>query len=556
MGLKIQKDANGEIRPTWWARLSVRGNIREFNLKVPIKGEVPVDEDGHVTLRKQGDAAFEKSRNAALAAYEKMRKEKQANPAEVQERIYKMRTGEDPCGLPLSKLAERWMRQKRSYTSDPEWARSVKARFERFARFAYKYAKAHNTHCDTLNDVTEKIAAEWFDELKEEFAWETVRKHMSLMRNAFRRYSTNGKANPFDDIILRNRETDNAKVSRVPLTAQQTQALFDAARDDERLYQLVIATACTGMRIGDVCNLKWADIDMREGLISVTTAKTGSQVTLPIFELLADVLRKRSALSGDGKAASPFVFPDMAAQYASNPDWIFKAIKPYFARAVYGEGVVERKNAVEVVAPKPEGDPKPLEAVIDGARFAPQKKERMLEIYKMRKAGTVCKDIAETLGIAKGQVSDYLREAEELTGETLRPMTAKLKSPRLTNMELANLTRKERATGKRAASIYGWHSLRATFVVLAIEAGVPLPDVQKIVGHSTAETTMQYFNPVRKHTAERVRRQMGGSVLNGRNPALPAAEPPAKPAKLSLDDLVAGLTERQKKALARKLLGL
>ena len=127
---------------------------------------------------------------ATFGFYEKMRKEKQANPAEVQERIYKMRTGEDPGGLPLSKLAERWMRQKRSYTSDPERTRSVKARFERFTRFAYKYAKVHNTHCDTLNDVTEKIAAEWFDELKKEFAWETVRKHMSLMRNAFRTIST------------------------------------------------------------------------------------------------------------------------------------------------------------------------------------------------------------------------------------------------------------------------------------------------------------------------------------------------------------------------------
>ena len=31
-----------------------------------------------------------------------------------------------------------------------------------------KIQKVHNAHCDTLNDVTEKIAAEWFDELKKE----------------------------------------------------------------------------------------------------------------------------------------------------------------------------------------------------------------------------------------------------------------------------------------------------------------------------------------------------------------------------------------------------
>ena len=110
--------------------------------------------------------------------------------------------------------------------------------------------------------------------------------------------------------------------------------------------------------------------------------------------------------------------------------------------------------------------------------------------------------------------------------------------------------------------LYGWHSLRATFVVLAVEAGVPLPDVQKIVGHSTAEMTMQYFNPTAKHTAERVKRQMRGTVLDGRHKRIgatvdvtadTAAVVPSKP---SVDDFIASMSEDQRKELARKLLGL
>lgn len=121
--------------------------------------------------------------------------------------------------------------------------------------------------------------------------------------------------------------------------------------------------------------------------------------------------------------------------------------------------------------------------------------------------------------------------------------------------------------GYAAASLYGWHSLRATFVVLAVEAGVPLPDVQKIVGHTTAEMTMQYFNPTAKHTAERVREQMRGTVLDGRRnrgkaidiqetAVLPDASAVAPVARQSVDALIAGLTDDQRKELARKLLGL
>lgn len=161
----------------------------------------------------------------------------------------------------------------------------------------------------------------------------------------------------------------------------------------------------------------------------------------------------------------------------------------------------------------------------------------------------------------------YLADVERLTGEHLRPRSAATAN-RATRLDLIERTRAARGVGKRAASLYGWHSLRATFVVLAVEAGVPLPDVQKIVGHTTAEMTMQYFNPTAKHTAERVREQMRGTVLDGRRnrgnaidiqetAALPDASAVAPvTAKPSVDALIAGLTDDQRKELARKLLGL
>ena len=90
-------------------------------------------------------------------------------------------------------------------------------------------------------------------------------------------------------------------------------------------------------------------------------------------------------------------------------------------------------------------------------------------------------------------------------------------------------TRAKRKIGDKAASLYGWHSLRATFVVLAYEAGVPLADVQKVVGHSTVEMTLQYYNPDKKLVAERVR-QREANIVGEVSVQISTAEDELRPA--------------------------
>ena len=130
---------------------------------------------------------------------------------------------------------------------------------------------------------------------------------------------------------------------------------------------------------------------------------------------------------------------------------------------------------------------------------------------------------------------------------------------------LTKRTRTTRGVGKFAASVYGWHSLRTSFVTLALQYGVPIEDVRKIVGHQSVRTTEDYDRASKRHAVERVMRQMTGSALDTpKLPAAPTVDANGKAAvvtiapgrKSSIDDLLAGLSEQQKKALARKLLGL
>jgi hypothetical protein len=59
-----------------------------------------------------------------------------------------------------------------------------------------------------------------------------------------------------------------------------------------------------------------------------------------------------------------------------------------------------------------------------------------------------------------------------------------------------SLLRVERANGLRRASVRDFHSLRITWVTLALTAGVPLELVQRVTGHKTTDVVLKhYFRP-------------------------------------------------------------
>ena len=551
MGLKILKDADGTFRSTWYGRLCKGGKRRDTNLNVPIEGRIPVDESGNVKLTAKGDAAFERSRRAAQKAFDAWRRETQKDPAELQAKAYKARTGEDLGGLPLSKLFDNWKNLMRDKNPTGTWCGVVKTWLARFVAFCENEAEKRNRLCETVNDVTPEIAAAWYEHIKTEFAWKTVKSKKNLVCGIFARLQATGLAriNPFATIQTRGGGNgDNRKVARKALDLTELKKVLDCAKRDGALYPLVVAAACTGMRIGDVCNLKWSDVNLKQGLITCVTAKAGVRVTIPILGMLHDVL---SGLSHD----SPYVFPGAQAQYARNKDKLFRDVKPLFARAILGDGEAS-------VREKADGTKRSFEEVIDDAGFTASRRARLIEIYGQFMAGRRSSEIAAALGVARSQVSMDLRDIEKLTGEELRPMAAK-SVQRKTRLDLIEQTRQTRGIGKRAACIYGWHSFRHTFVVLALKAGVPVEDVRRIVGHGEAETTLSnYYNPEAKHAAESLRKRFSGTVLDGgtrkgkKRYATAVATAPAPVAAPSVDEVIANLTEGQRKELARKLLGL
>ena len=513
MGLKIYYGRNGTLRPTWWATVVYKGQQRSKNLGVKIAGDVPTDENGKTALAIKGDAAFERSRAAAQRALDAWRREMRVNPAELQESAYRAHTGVSLAGVPFAKLIDKWLALKRQNAPTAERVRSTRLTFKRFGDFARAFAAARGRRCETLNDITPEIAAAWFEKVKGEFAWATVKDIMHLLSGAFKRWATNGQSNPFSDILLRGNKAageERKRTERKALTDKQFSRLLDCAKENERLFPLVVCAAFTGMRLGDVCRLRVADVDLDNGEIDCVTAKAGVRVRIPI---LSPILRK---------------------VLEENRTTIIRSVKPYFARAVFGDAQPE-EEAQEIDQNGKEETPPDIETEAARAGWQEGKRARVVEVYRRFKAGEPSCAIAEAMKLARGQVSCYLRDAEELTGETLRPMAAKKAKP--CAVELIKKTRVKRTVGKHSASIWGWHNLRHNFITCALNNGVPIHKVAAIVGHGTTEITAGYAD-----------------TQTDTRKATTALEPIRK--KSAVDDFISRLTDEQRKELARKLLDL
>ena len=592
MGLKIIIGRDGTPSKTWWGRICSKGKQKDINLGVPIAGTVPMSADGRPILTAEGDEAFERSRRQAEKAFARAMREKRKEKSDLAAQVYEKRTGQKVEGVALDDMGETWIKAQWK-TDNAGWRNAERKWFDGFVRFARREATRLGKPCDGVMDITEDIIEAWIKSLEGEYSRATLRRQVQLMGAAFdacvgnrrgkgknRDTSIEVVANPFISVSKRTlgKAKDDASrmIHRVPLTEDQLARLFELTSEDPKIYPLVVCAACTGFRIGDVCNLKWEDVDLDIGEITLTMAKTGGEVTVMILPRLREVLEAAKTVEANGATPSPYVFPAAQAWYERNPDGLYRYAKPYFARAVFGDDPAE---VVEVTdggadgeAPDGEADGaarlsavRDLEEALAEARFTDEKKGKILEVYRRFKSGVRSFEIATALGLKRSQVSMYLADAERLTGERLRPL-AQSGNRKPSKEDLARKTRQDRDAGQHAASLYGWHSLRATFVVLAAKSGVPLSDVQKLVGHTTIRTTLRhYYNPTKLHAAKDAERTIkaAGSILTTRLDGKPDAQalpPPTATAATptnakDLKALVERMTEDERSDLFRTLLG-
>ena len=539
MALEIRKGRDGKIINHWYGRFTDHtGKRRVIALTEPIPAKGVPD-----SLRDSGSPAFEASRARAEKEIEAIRKEaaERGRADHITERVIESRTGRKAEYNKISDLQTLWRNADREDGQPSEthlrWCDSVFLRFAESVNHIYLY------------EVTPDNAKAFLDKCREDLAPDTVRRIRALLRSAFSMFLPVGTDNPLKKKIKSRKKATNGRTGRRPLTPDEIARLLETAEKTDRLlYELSVTAISTGLRIGDVCQLKWSKIDLSQGWIDLNVSKTGNPALIPIWPKLQEVLEARLP---EHAQKQPFVFPEAERMYngISEKGWdtrkkIYYRGKKLFALAFCDTAPKDRttKNRIELSEVLPEA----IEAV-NKATMKEQKRERIITVLELYADGKTYTEIAENTGLSKGQISDYLKDAENLSGWIFR-----IASRRRQDLKtLMSQTRQKPKQGKLAVSVLGWHNLKTTFITIALANGVPRETIKKITGNSDFKTVIDhYYKPNRDHIKAAMTKLP--DIITGNTKSL---QPPteSKPDVSALAAQLAQLTESEKAELKKVL---
>ena len=485
----------------WYGVYTVDGQRYAKNLRVEVRGEPPGE------AVEYGSVQFEKSKSSAESELRSLLRSinSEKSTEELAQAVHQARTGGRKVkAYNLSDLPKLWKNMPRSKPVSDSHRQISLSWINDFV----SYAEEHWPNVTKLDHLSPEHAQRHMRyQEKRGISPRTWNAILGTLKTACHR----GKCAAFDDL----RQMQSATVHRVPYSPEELKAIFDAARSDPLLYPLVVTAACTAMRRGDCCRLKWEDVDLKEGFITVKTSKTGRNVDIPVSDLLREVIITNRDNGSD------YVFPELADQYERNPKMLTTRLRKVLAKIGYYEGESEQTMLVDEY--EPDELMQRAEAHFESipTNQKREKARRMLGAYL--KGMSLCK-AADFVGISKSTASAYLNEVEKATGVAfIRGKKRKVEKGTAPKLGCVHA---EREQGMRKASLRDFHSFRTTWITLALCSGIPFELVQQVTGHATAEIVMEhYFKPHRAQLKKAIQRSMPNMLTAGAvTPAEKAAE--------------------------------
>lgn len=484
----------------WYGRFTESGRKTLVNLGIKIAGRRPI------SINATGpdvDPRFVESRGRAIEAHDRVRDEvrSRSNQLEVQQKIIALKTGGRLETVELRDLADRWKMIPRSRELDDSYCKQSKKHLARFVAFV----KERWPRVSELSDVTRDHVAAFMDaEAKRGIAARTWNRVLILLRTVFRQFQP--EADAYRRYLVTTPVKESDSIHRKPFTPEELKAILQVARDDEFTRPLIVTAMCTAMRRGDVCLLRWQAVDLEHGFMTVKTAKTGQTVSIPIFPLLADELRKRP------KDGSEYVFPQQAAMYLENPDGITWRVKKILAIALHKIGS-DSSRPPEL---SPEETRKMGHAYIESLGGS-KKAIRMRAVFDDYLAGRMRhREILAAHKISRATLSNHLSQIEGKIG--CRVIRGRHQGPSIAELLSSgqSVLNAEREHGINRASLRDFHSFRVTWVTLALSANVPIELVRKVTGHKTVEVVItHYFQPGRENFRQALQSAMPQLLMNG-----------------------------------------
>lgn len=516
MGIYL-KWRGDRLSPQWWGFWQADGKRHEVAI-CKWRGSPPPKGAGK---HAKGDAEFERSREEAELEFKKLTspERSEADRAVLVQRIHAVRYGGKVERVRLDKLTEKWDAlpgKDRVTEARRERVHSVLVRFSRFMQESFPGVTE-------VGALTAEHFKGFFNEIDESgVSARTWNDYLDILRGVLRKVDAQSKG--FRDYLDKLPKRTQNTVHRRPFTDEELRSIFDAAAAvDPELRPVLVTAACTALRRGDVAQLRWEDVDMDAGFVTIKTSKTGETVEIPVFRPLAEVLIEATRTRRPGV---PYVFPNIARAYQAGPDSLDRRLRKVLAAA--GFVTPNKVNDGDYPAPSTPADAvAKVNAGMVAGRWSEARRQKGLAILKRHLEGQDGKTIAREMGIARGAVSAYLHEMEDVGRVALVSPALPVVPRKATLAEF-----REGEKRKQRGSLCGWHSFRTTFCSLALANGVSMDTLRRVTGHRTAEIVEKYYNQAKREQARRAFREVMPKALVGMT-----ASP--EPATSSVEDLVA-----------------
>ena len=179
----------------------------------------------------------------------------------------------------------------------------------------------------TLREITSSVIEDYKNtRLSEGAAPGTVNRELAVLKHAFSLAQKRGvytKENPVKSVTMFQENKDRWRF----LTREEAQRLLDATPPATRpIFEFLLAT---GLRLGNVLNLRWDQVDLKRGTIRIpaSSTKAKKELILPLSDWALDVLRGHPR-----HISSPYVF----CKSSGRP---YKDVRTGFKRALKRAGL-------------------------------------------------------------------------------------------------------------------------------------------------------------------------------------------------------------------------
>jgi integrase len=238
----------------------------------------------------------------------------------------------------LEDLFPRWRAAPRRGPGTPLYIRQVSSIVGAFV----SHVRSQQPAIQYAHEITKDLAATYLATIH--LSPRSYNNHLIVLRSVFTTLMRCGLldmlSNPFSGLPTRSANTQH----RAPFTPKEVRRILRASKSDPIMHAYVVTGLCTAMRRGDVCCLRWGNVDLSRDLLAIETSKTKESAQIPIFPPLRAVLEAQPRPPNPDPAA--YVFPALAAMYEANPTGLTWRMKRLLEKAKVANSRADRADGV------------------------------------------------------------------------------------------------------------------------------------------------------------------------------------------------------------------